>query len=263
VTGRGWTTRRAAIRVGLLILLVTALISPVFAQSVDNTVTTTDDAGASRLALRRLVSGLESPWSIAPLPGGGALITERPGRLLYVSSLEPGAGTITPVAGVPPVAAIRQGGLLDVITSPDFSRDGRVYFSYAAPEGRGYVARVGRGVLRVQGTDPRLVDTEIIFSLNRPVGGGVHFGSRLVFDDEGYLYITIGDRGRAGPGAAPPISPGIGRSDRTGWFDSTEQPRDRSRSTGPFHLGPPKSSGNSPQPRGRDDLAARTRAPRW
>lgn len=228
MTGGGWTTRSAAIRVGLLILLVTAWISPVFAQSVDNTVTTTDDAGASRLALRRLVSGLESPWSIAPLPGGGALITERPGRLLYVSSLEPGAGTITPVTGVPPVAAIRQGGLLDVITSPDFSRDGRVYFSYAAPEGRGYVTRVGRGVLRVQGTDPRLVDTEIIFSLNQPVGGGVHFGSRLVFDDEGYLYITIGDRGEpdqaqrpqshqgsvvriAPDGSIPPSNPGIDR----------------------------------------------------
>jgi glucose/arabinose dehydrogenase len=167
-----------------------------FAQSIDDTVTTSDRSGSPRLALRRIVRGLENPWSVAPLPGGGAVVTERPGRLLYVSSLEPGEGTVVAVEGVPPVAAIRQGGLLDVIPSPGFSRDRLLYFSYAAQDGRGYVTRVGRGELRVDGAEVRLVDTETLFSLNRAVGGGVHFGSRLVFDDEGYLYITIGDRGQ-------------------------------------------------------------------
>jgi aldose sugar dehydrogenase len=218
---------RHVLRTVLFSLCALAVAVPGFTQSVDDTVTITDGAGASRLALRRIVSGLENPWSVAPLPGGGALITERPGRLLYLSSLEARAGTIVPVAGVPSVAAIRQGGLLDVIPSPGFPRDGLVYFSYAAPEGRGYVTRVGHGVLRRDGTDVRLAEVETIFSLNRPVGGGVHFGSRLVFDDEGYLYVTIGDRGEpeqaqrreshqgsvvriAPDGSIPPDNPRIG-----------------------------------------------------
>ncbi|TXH04396.1 MAG: PQQ-dependent sugar dehydrogenase [Rhodocyclaceae bacterium] len=136
-----------------------------------------------------LTEGLDSPWGLAFLPDGRMLVTERPGRLRLVGAngrLDP-----QPVAGVPPVVAIGQGGLLDVALHPDFARNGWVYLSYAGADGDSYGTEVLRGRL----DDHALRDVAVIFRMQPKSGTSHHFGSRLVFDRQGFLYITLGERG--------------------------------------------------------------------
>jgi aldose sugar dehydrogenase len=141
-------------------------------------------------------AGLEHPWGMAFLPGDGdrALVTERPGRLNMVD-LESGA--VSPVSGLPSVAAVGQGGLLDVALYPDYA-PGRewVYLTYAAanPENPGqYATHVGRGRFNEQTL--ALVDFEVLHVGTPYASGGAHFGSRMAFDDHWRLYVTMGDRG--------------------------------------------------------------------
>lgn len=136
-----------------------------------------------------VVQGLEHPWGMAFLPDGAKLVTERGGRLRLVH--EDGSLDPEPVAGLPEVAARGQGGLLDVALHPDFAENRLVYLSYAAAGSGGYGTEVARG----RYTGDRLQDVEVIFRALPKERGGRHFGSRLVFDEQGYLYATLGDRG--------------------------------------------------------------------
>ena len=135
-----------------------------------------------------VVDGLEHPWGMAFLPDGSILVTERPGRLRLVRNgvLEP-----EPIAGVPEVWARGQGGLLDVAVHPDFERNRLVYLSYSKPGPNGATTAVARGRL----VDGRLEDVEDIFVADAWTNRGQHFGSRLVFDGKGHLFISVGDRG--------------------------------------------------------------------
>lgn len=135
-----------------------------------------------------LVDGLEHPWGLAFLPDGRLLVTERPGRLRLVANgrLQP-----QPIGGLPAIVAHGQGGLLDVALHPRYPRTDWVYLSYAAVGDGGVGTEVLRGRLRGE----RLDDVEVIFRLEPKSGGGLHFGSRLVFDRAGHLYVTLGDRG--------------------------------------------------------------------
>lgn len=135
-----------------------------------------------------VADGLNHPWSLAFLPDGRLLVTERPGRLRVVEN-----GRLLPqsVAGFPPVVARGQGGLLDVVVHPQFSENRWIYLSYSAAGKGGQGTHVGRG--RLDGMQLR--DWEVIFALEPKTGTNHHFGSRLVFDRDGHLYITIGDRG--------------------------------------------------------------------
>ena len=133
--------------------------------------------------------GLEHPWSLAFLPDGRMLVTERPGRLRLVSA----AGELhpEPIGGLPVIREHGQGGLLDVVLHPDFGNNRLVYFSFAETDNRGTGTAVARGRLRGH----RLEQVEVIFRLLPKSGARQHFGSRLVFDNDGYLFITLGDRG--------------------------------------------------------------------
>ncbi len=135
-----------------------------------------------------IVDGLEHPWGMAFLPDGSILVTERPGRLRLVRNgvLEP-----EPIAGVPEVWARGQGGLLDVALHPDFENNRLVYLSYSKPGPEGATTAVARGRL----VDGRLENVEDIFVADAWTNRGQHFGSRLVFDGKGHLFISIGDRG--------------------------------------------------------------------
>ncbi|MDW7645079.1 MAG: PQQ-dependent sugar dehydrogenase [Desulfuromonadales bacterium] len=141
-----------------------------------------------RFRVVTVVEGLEHPWGLAFIPDGGMLVTERPGRLRLVRQgrLDP-----QPVAGLPAIAAKGQGGLLDVALHPDFAQNRLVYISYAAADEGGIGTEVARG--RLNGH--RLEGVQTIFRLLPKSGRGIHFGSRLVFDRAGYLFITLGDRG--------------------------------------------------------------------
>lgn len=136
----------------------------------------------------KLVDGLENPWSLAFLPDGNFLVTERAGRLRMVQG---GKLLAKPVEGLPAIVARGQGGLLDVVLHPDFKKNHWVYLSYAAPGKGGMGTAVGRGKLK----GLRLEQWQTLFSLEPKTPAQQHFGSRLAFDREGYLYITLGDRG--------------------------------------------------------------------
>ncbi|UVM47807.1 PQQ-dependent sugar dehydrogenase [Pseudomonas sp. B21-015] len=143
------------------------------------------------LEVTPIVEGLEHPWALAFLPDRqGMLVTERPGNLRVVGA----DGKLSaPLSGVPQVWAKGQGGLLDVVLSPDFKQDRMVYLSYAEGGGEGDKAgtAVGRGRLSEDLT--AIKDFNVIFRQAPKLSVGNHFGSRLVFDRDGYLFITLGE----------------------------------------------------------------------
>lgn len=137
-----------------------------------------------------VASGFAHPWSVAFLPDGRMLVAERPGRLRLVG--RDGRLAPRPLDGLPAnVAEHGQGGLLDLVLHPRFAETGWVYLAYAARERSG----VGTEVARAKLAGDRLVELEVIFSMQPKSGGGRHFGSRLVFDRAGFLFVTLGDRG--------------------------------------------------------------------
>ncbi|MDR2305689.1 MAG: PQQ-dependent sugar dehydrogenase [Paucimonas sp.] len=143
-----------------------------------------------QLTVSTLADGLRNPWALAFLPDGkGMLVTERPGNLRIVS---PEGKVGPPLAGVPQVWSEGQGGLLDVALSPDFAKDRTVYLSYAeaGQDGKAGTA-VGRGQLSLD--QARLEHFAVIFRQQPKLSEGNHFGSRLVFDRDGYLFIALGE----------------------------------------------------------------------
>ena len=133
---------------------------------------------------------LEHPWSLAFLPDGRMLVTERPGRLRIVI---PDGRLSVPVSGVPGVHASGQGGLLDVAIGPGFARDRSIFLSYSEPGTDGARTAVARAEL-VDGAAPTLRNVQVIFAQKDRHVGGAHFGSRLVFARDGTLFVTLGDR---------------------------------------------------------------------
>ena len=145
-------------------------------------------AQLSRVKIEEVASGLEVPWSLAFLPDGRMLVTERVGRLRYVA---PDGALSAPIQGVPAVHAQGQGGLLDVALSPTFSDDGVIYLSYAEPGEGNDLATTALGRGRLAGE--RIEDWHVIFRQAPRLASGHHFGSRIVFDGEGHLFLALGE----------------------------------------------------------------------
>ena len=140
-----------------------------------------------------VVERLEHPWSLAFLPDGRMLVTERAGRLRIVG--RDGKLVAPPIAGLPKIEEYGQGGLLDVALHPRFAENALVYLSFAERGEGGYGTAVLRGRLAGAGEDARLEGVEVIYRQAPKSRTGRHFGSRLVFDRAGFLYVTQGDRG--------------------------------------------------------------------
>lgn len=136
-----------------------------------------------------VVSGLDTPWALAFLPSGGFLVTEREGKLLHFAS----DGTRREVRGTPAVHASGQGGLLDVMVPRDFAQSRQVYLSFAKRQAGGAGTAVGVGRLSNDGR--QLEGFRVIFEMVPGSSGGRHFGSRIVEGRDGYLYVTLGERG--------------------------------------------------------------------
>lgn len=164
----------------ILSVLVTPVVTPVIGQTL------TTSAGTVRVT--KMLGGLETPWAIAFLPGGGYLVSERGGTLLHVSD-----GKARPVAGVPQVYARGQGGLLDIMVPRDFATSRQVFLTYARAQGNGAGTALAVGRLSADGR--RLDNVRTLFEAAPGSTGGHHFGSRVIEARDGSLFVTIGDRG--------------------------------------------------------------------
>lgn len=184
------TNKKKYFSVILTLLLVTHAEADEVFQAVDVSFKT-----------QTIVDKLSHPWGMAFLPDGNILITERTGRLRIV---ENGKLNPKPITGLPEIAVIGQGGLLDVALHPDFKNNQLIYLSYAAAGAGGYGTEVIRGRLE----DMALNDVKNIFSASPKSGGGQHFGSRLLFVPDGKLFITLGERGEQDKAQDPGQHPG-------------------------------------------------------
>ena len=168
-----------------LLLLSMAAMTPLSAQ--DRSSLITSEKHTFRLAT--LLTGLENPWSVAFLPDGRMLVTERAGRLRLVGSdfrLDP-----KPIEGLPESVERGQGGLLDVVLHPHYAQNGWIYWAYNAPGPDGWGTALARGKLQGQ----RMTSVQVLFSMLPKTRSSQHFGGRIVFDKSGMLYLTLGDRG--------------------------------------------------------------------
>ncbi len=153
---------------------------------------TTLETSVGPVEITRMAAGLDEPWGLAFLPEGGFLVTERDGRLnLY----GPQGGTpLALVDGLPDVAVIGQGGLMDILVPRDFRQSREILLSYATTQdGGGVGTALGVGRLSEDGT--RLDGFRMLFQMEPGSSGGRHFGSRMVEAPDGTIYLTIGDRG--------------------------------------------------------------------
>jgi glucose/arabinose dehydrogenase len=144
-----------------------------------------------RVRVITVARGLDHPWGLAFLPDGSMLVTERAGRIRILGK----DGRVgAPLAGVPAVYARGQGGLLDIALHPHFAHNSLVYFSYAEPGegGQGTAAAMAR----LSPDRTRLENLRVLFRQVPKSGGGIHFGSRVVFARDGRLFVTLGDRGQ-------------------------------------------------------------------
>jgi len=140
------------------------------------------------LVVDTMVTGLEIPWSLKVTEDGRIFFTERKGTL----KLRKRTGEVVTIKNVPKVRNRGQGGMMDVVLHPDFESNQVLFLSYSKPMNKGQTT----AVVRARVVADALTELEEIFVALPAVPTKYHFGSRMVFDNQGYLYITVGDRGR-------------------------------------------------------------------
>jgi aldose sugar dehydrogenase len=168
-------------------LVVAASLAAALSSSSAQTQTFPSSAGSLRV--ETVARGLVNPWSIAFLPDGRMLVTERPGRMRIVAK----DGTLSPpLAGVPAVRNGGQGGLLDVVLDRDFAQNRTIYFCFAEQASGGGRTALARATLRADET-PGLEAAKVIFRQDGPLSSGNHYGCRIVQARDGNLFLTMGE----------------------------------------------------------------------
>lgn len=135
-----------------------------------------------------IVSGLQIPWGFTFLPDGSMLITEKSGKLIHYED-----GKKVEVSGVPEVYNHGQGGFLDIALHPNYENNGWIYFTYSSTEGEGDGGNTA--LMRAKLNNNNLTNKEVLYKASPNTTKGQHFGSRITFDKEGYLYFSAGERG--------------------------------------------------------------------
>jgi len=135
-----------------------------------------------------ITSSLTAPWGIAALPDGRLLITQKGGGLRIVTA----AGVITSVSGIPAVNSSGQGGLLGITIDPQFATNRMVYWTFSETVTGGNITSVAKG--RLSNDENSIESAEVIYRSNTPNSSDLHYGSRIVFDGTGNLFVSIGER---------------------------------------------------------------------
>ena len=156
---------------------------------------TVDGSAGTRLEARALAE-LDAPWAMTFLPDGRALVTEKAGTLVLVDA---GGARLGTIEGVPEVRPEGQGGFGDVVLHPDFEDNALVYLSWIERDGSGSGAVVARAPLSLGADGGALGPLERVWTQAPKLDSSRHYSHRMAFDDEGYLYVTSGDRGQQTP----------------------------------------------------------------
>ncbi|RLD27678.1 MAG: PQQ-dependent sugar dehydrogenase [Bacteroidetes bacterium] len=135
-----------------------------------------------------VVPELSIPWGFVFLPDQSMLITEKKGKLIHFKN-----GKKVIIKGLPEIKVLGQGGLMDIELHPDYKTNGWIYISYASPNGEGEGANTA--IMRCKLKDDTLTEKQILYKASPNSKRGQHFGSRIEFDNDGYLYFSVGDRG--------------------------------------------------------------------
>ena len=168
------------------ILVLSVIFLSCNAQVKSNDIPIRDDI--KNYTLENVASDIQIPWGMVWLPDGSMLVTEKSGILYHVKN-----GTKTEIKNVPKVYNRGQGGLLDIALHPDYAKNGWIYITYAAAEGEGDGGNTK--LIRAKLQDGSLTQIESLYKATPNSTKGQHFGSRIVFDNKGYLYFSVGERG--------------------------------------------------------------------
>lgn len=169
----------------LSIYLIVVSLNFSCGQKAENVVKTESEL---KISAELFVDELQIPWGITFLPDGSMLITEKEGKIIHFNN-----GKKIEISDVPAVYQRGQGGLLDIVIHPNYKNNGWIYFTYASEEGDekgGHTA-----LMRAKLKNNALVNKELLYKATPNTTKGQHFGSRIVFDNDGYLYFSIGERG--------------------------------------------------------------------
>ena len=172
-------------RVITLVILI-LFSSASCAQKKKNDITLLEDP--STYSVEKVVDGLSIAWGMVWLPDGSMLITEKSGELLHFKN-----GKKEKIKNIPKVYNNGQGGLLDIALHPNYKDNGWIYMTYASEIGNGKGGNTA--LMRCKLIDGALANIELLYKAEPNTTAGEHFGSRIVFDDAGYVFFSIGERG--------------------------------------------------------------------
>lgn len=156
-------------------------------QQTPITIQNTEDP-ATPYTYEAVVEGIQIPWGFTFLPDESILITEKSGKLIHFKD-----GEKVSILNVPEVYDQGQGGLLDIVLDPDYQNNGWIYFSLATSQGDGNGGNTS--IIRAQLEGNQLINIQQLYKAGPNTTSGIHFGSRIAFDNDGLLYFTVGDRG--------------------------------------------------------------------
>lgn len=168
----------------LALLLITCLSC---AQQVESEIKVESPASLN-YTTEIIVPDMNIPWGMAFLPDGSILITEKSGELIHFKN-----GEKIKIGGLPEIYVRGQGGFMDIKLHPDYTNNGWIYFSYASSEGEGDGGNTA--IMRAKLNANTLIEKQVLYKANPNTTKGQHFGSRIEFDNEGFLYFSIGERG--------------------------------------------------------------------
>lgn len=175
-------------KVATSLLVILTSICFTCAQQQDSKVKADENTDIN-YTLEVVIPDLDNPWGMVFLPDESILFTEKSGQLIHYKD-----GKKTIIEGLPEIYVRGQGGLLDIELHPNYKENGWLYLSFSSPEGEGEGGNTA--IMRAKLQANKLVNKELLYKAVPNTKKGQHWGSRLEFDNEGYLYFSIGDRGQ-------------------------------------------------------------------